>query len=209
MNLCPICHKNISIPQKSFFFICPDCKSFLHNGKDGLVQADEKMRSEEFLRKNWLTKKFCEYVLHHRWSDEGYLVPTSEKFCNKTRVCTNCFQAYVISREHDFSSEYVSEGSCDKRIFCTKCHYSREVTADHLIHEFGEWVASEIKKCTFKRTCKRCGEIDQKVEHTGRWLQKGTITTGDDGEKYYLEYRKCEICGHEETRKIHSDSPWS
>jgi len=228
MKQCPICQTILSVKMNGGFTTCPKCNFLLFIDKNGIKPVDEMDIRQKFYQVNRLVRWACSSILNHQWSDEGYLLSnydcikvtvckwcfikgtlkrephefTEDYFidasCKKRQVCSKCGQI-ITSRnpEHSFD-DYFVEGTCDRERRCSHCGLVEKLSTEHLFNDT-DWVVSDINKCKRTRTCRRCGQEESVVTHSGEWVVIGMkYLTPDDEEIMYQEKRICEVCGFEE-----------
>jgi hypothetical protein len=229
MMQCPKCQTILSIENKAVFTTCPKCNLLLFIDKKGLRPAEDNDIREKYWQVNSLVRWACETILRHQWSDEGYLLSDddqcvkmkvckrcfcrfekrerhvfiedyiSDNSCEKRRVCTKCGHVVISeSPEHSFLPSYFIEGTCDRERRCSHCGLVEKLGTDHMFCD-PDWIVSETDKCVSTRTCRRCGQVEAAVTHSGEWVVIGMkYITPNDEEIIYQEKRICEVCGFEE-----------
>ena len=128
--------------------------------------------------------------------------------CEKRRTCEKCGYNDIPGYPyHDFHYSYI-EGTCTQEKKCSHCGLIESTTTQHAFSD-DDWVLLDRTNCKSRHVCRRCGQVEEAIRHSGEWvvLEKKYLTPNGE-EIFFREKRICEVCGFEETQERVWNSPY-
>ena len=147
------------------------------------------------------------HVREHHAFIEDYVQDDS---CEKRRVCTKCGKIVILKNlEHQFNlpDYYFIEGTCEQERKCSHCGLVEKLGTNHWFCD-PDWIVPDITKCKSTRACRKCGQLEEAITHSGEWIVLERKSMRHDGnEIMFHEKRICDVCSYEETRERYWESP--